>query len=198
MKIIEVLLILTVLAFGETVELDPVEDTYTIPAGGCFGSLNELDIANKSSAGHPDERTMILWDTSEYEDRVVISGTLKINAFFVCPSGEGTYTKIYAVTQSWDESWSGTHASHAADPVVSYHFLGTGWHEVDVTALVSQWLSGGQENFGLVIQVVGVYPYTKFRSRETGSNGPVLEIVLQQQALEAVSWAGVKSCFRDE
>jgi len=198
MKITGVLLILTAFAFGEIIVLDPVADTYTLPAGGCFGTSNELLLANKSSSGHPDERTMILWDLSAYEGRCVNSATLKVNVFFQCPSGQGTYTQIYAVTESWDESWSGAHASCAASPAVSYHFTGTGWHEIDVTELVSQWLSCELDNCGLVLKVAGVYPYTKFRSRETGANGPLLEVDLEQQALEAVSWAGVKSSFQGE
>ncbi|MCK5131287.1 MAG: DNRLRE domain-containing protein [Candidatus Sabulitectum sp.] len=198
MRTIGVLLIFTALLFGETVSLNAVADTYTLPAGGCFGTSNTLLIANKSASGHPDERTMILWDLSAYQGRSVNSAALKINAFFQCGSGQGTNTKVYAGTQIWDESWSGTHVSCAVDPVAVYHFVGLGWHQIDITGLVSQWLSGGVDNCGLVLKVAGVYPYTKFHSRETGANGPILVLDLEEQNLDAMTWTGVKFSFNGE
>jgi hypothetical protein len=191
------LLIVTLnFVFAETVSLDPVADTFTTPSGGCHGTEETLDIANKASAGHPDERTMLVFDLSDYAGRTLISATLNLNAYFQCPSGTGTNTQLFAAEQAWDETWSGTHVSHTSQIWQSYHFLGLGWHHLDVTDLVAEWLSGSFVNHGFVIQVDGVYPYTRFHSRET-SNSPYLTLEMEELALGADTWAGIKSCFQD-
>ena len=191
MKSIVLSLLITLVAFAETVTLQPTADTYTIPAGGCFGNQNQILCANKSSAGHPDERMMLLWDLSEYSDRELTSAFLNLNVFYQCGSGSGTVTSFFAATEAWDESWSGSHVSIESTQSGGYHFLGYGWCQVGVDALVQRWLSGEISNFGLVFKVNGTYPYTKCYSRETDSS-PYLELCFGENAIEANTWAGIK------
>ena len=56
MKFIPMILAAALAAYGESLVLAPSSDSYTIPAGGCYGTEIELLLANKSSSGHPDER----------------------------------------------------------------------------------------------------------------------------------------------
>ena len=197
MKNIALIFLFALLAFAETVTVQPMADTYTIPAGGCFGNENEILCANVSSAGHPDERMMLLWDFGEYSGRDVTSALLNLNVFFQCPSGSGTMTQFFALTEDWDESWSGSHVSTEATLSGSYHFLGLGWCQVEIGALVQRWLSGEISNFGIVFKVNGAYPYTKCYSRETGDS-PYLELTFSENALEANTWAGIKGTWAME
>ena len=185
---------ITGLTAGGTVDLLPSDDTFTKPAGGCNGSLNHLDLANRPSSGHPDERVMILWDLSEYMGATVESATLYTNAFFQCPSGAGTFTKFYHATESWDESWSGAHVQHGTTSWLSHHYSTLGWTGVDVTDLVQEWLGGSIENHGIVLQVSGVYPWTKFHSREVSGNSPYLRLELPE-ALNQGTWGSIKAAL---
>ncbi len=189
-----VLLIVAGVGLSDTFDLLPVEDTYTLPSGGCYGSLNYLQIANKPASGHPDERAMMLWDLSEHMGATATNATLYINIFFQCPSGAGTYTEFYHATESWNESWSGAHVQHGSTSWQSYHYSTQGWVGVDVTDLVQAWLDGTIENHGVVLQVAGVYPWTKFHSRETSSNSPYLRLEFPE-ALEQDTWGSIKAVF---
>lgn len=191
MKTIVILTLAAFAALAETVTLEPSADTYTFPSGGCYGDDIQLLMANKPAAGHPDERTMLQWDLAEYEGRIVLFAEIKLNVFFQCGSGSGTDTNLYAVTETWDETWSGAHASIEAAPSAEYFFLGNGWHEIEVTNLVQRWLSGDVDNNGVSFKVDGTYPYTNCHSRET-QYSPVLEITLEENALTPCTWAGIK------
>lgn len=192
MRILAVLIAVALSAHGEGYVLAPASDSYTIPAGGCYGTEIELLLANKSSSGHPDERSMIFWDLSEYAGRTVLSAVIRIDVFFQCGSGSGTDTEFFAATGYWDESWSGAHVPIETSPSGEYFFLGNGWHEIEASSLVQRWLSEEIPNYGVVFRVNGVYPYTKCRSRETTS-GPELVLELEDNHLEPYTWAGIKS-----
>jgi len=189
-----VLLIIAGVGLSDTFDLVPVADTYTLPSGGCYGDLNNLQIANKPASGHPDERAMMMWDLSEYMGATATSATLYINIYFQCASGAGTFTEFYSATEHWDESWSGAHVQHSLTLWQSFHYSTLGWVGVDVTNLVQTWLDGTIDNHGIVLQVAGVYPWTKFHSRENSSNSPYLRLVFPM-ALEQDTWGAIKAVF---
>ena len=189
-----VLLIISGAGLSDTFDLVPAADTYTLPSGGCYGALNYMQIANKPASGHPDERAMMLWDLSEHMGATATSATLYINIFFQCPSGAGTYTEFYNATEPWDESWSGAHVQHGSTSWRSYHYSNSGWVGVDVSDLVQAWLDGTIENHGVVLQVAGIYPWTKFHSRETSANSPYLRLEFPQ-ALNPDTWGAIKATF---
>lgn len=191
MKFMPMILAAALAAYGENIVLAPSSDSYTIPAGGCHGAESELLLANKSSSGHPDERTMIFWDLSEYSGRTVVSAVIRLNVFFQCGSGSGTDTEFFSAVQYWDESWSGAHVAIESLPSGEYFFLGNGWHEIDASALVQRWLSEEIPNYGVVFRVSGAYPYTKCRSREA-NNGPELVLQLEENHIEPHTWGGIK------
>lgn len=174
------------------VEEEPQADTYTMPSGGCWGTETHLQIANKPAVGHPDERVMIRWDLEEWSGSDVSSAEVFLNAYFQCPSGQGTYVEVFAVTEDWDESWSGAHAQHGTEVWATHHFDDLGWDSVDITGLVQAWVDGGLENYGLVMVVDGTYPWTKFHSREASQNRPYLELELDL-AFDGSTWAGIKA-----
>lgn len=194
MKSITAILALAAIGLSQTLLIEPVSDTYTLPGGGCFGTDVELLLGNKPSSGHPDERTMIIWSLDEYAGYEVQAAALRLNVFFQCPSGSGTATTVHGAMQSWDETWSAGHIQIQNEAAADYFFLGTGWHEIDVTELVQQWLFGEIENNGLVIKVNGIYPWTKCHSRET-EDGPVLEMTLVEQSFDCLSWGGIKKAL---
>lgn len=182
---------------AETVTLLPSADTYTIPAGGCFGNQNQILCANKTSAGHPDERMLLLWDLSDYSGREVSSALLNLDVFYQCGSGSGTVTQFFAAVEEWDESWSGTHVSIESTPSGNYHFLGCGWSQIEIDDLVQRWLNGEITNFGIVFKVNGTYPFTKCYSRET-THSPFLELTMTENAFEASTWAGIKRTMSED
>ncbi|PIE52026.1 hypothetical protein CSA37_08685 [Candidatus Fermentibacteria bacterium] len=189
-----ILMIAAIAVMAETVTVNPSADTYTIPAGGNFGSQNKIQCANKPAAGHPDERMMFLFDLSAYAGRTVESAVLNLEVFFQCGSGSGTNTQFFAATQSWDESWSGAHVSIESSPSGTYHFSGIKWHQIDVTDLVQRWVDGEIDNYGIVFKVLGTYPWTKCYSRET-THSPFLELTMSGNALSSNTWAGIKSTW---
>jgi len=194
LKNLFLVLLIAYVGIAETVTVMPSADTYTVPSGGRFGFGNEILCANKSSAGHPDERMLLLFDLSEYAGEDVISAELNLDVFYQCGSGSGTVTQFFGATEEWDENWSGAHVSIESSSSGSYHFLGYGWSQVDISSLVQRWLAGEIPNYGLVFKVVGTYPFTKCYSRET-THSPFLELTLNENAFEANTWAGIKKTW---
>jgi len=192
-----ILLTAALAVMGETVTVQPAADTYTIPAGGCFGSENAIMCANKPSAGHPDERMLLLFDLTEYQGREVVSAEVNLDVFFQCGSGSGTNTEFYAAAEEWDESWSGAHVSIEASPSGDYHFIGMTWHQIEIGSLVQRWLDGEIPNYGVVFKVNGTYPWTKCYSRETAYS-PFLELELAENAFSTCTWAGIKRTWVNE
>jgi hypothetical protein len=185
-------LLMLLCSMTATVQLPPAADTYTLPSGGCWGSETHLQVANKPASGHPDERAMLMWDLEDWSGATVTSAEMRLNIFFQCPSGQGTYVEVYAVTEEWDESWSGSHASRGTEVWATHHFEDLGWDTVDITDLVQAWVDGEMDNHGLVMVVDGVYPWTKFHSREASQGQPCLELEADL-AFDQTTWAGVKA-----
>ncbi len=194
MRILLSVLLITVVAMAETVTLEPINDTYTQDVPGCHGNKTNLILVNKPSCGQPDTRVSIMWDLSEYVGVDITSAVMKLDAYFQCGSGTGTSCNIYAITEEWDESWSGSHHAHETAGSGTYFFQGLGWHDIDVTDLVQRWVNGEIDNNGLVLRVVTIYPATKFYSSET-VNSPELVLTYEGHALSANTWAGIKSTW---
>ncbi|MBN1295760.1 DNRLRE domain-containing protein [bacterium] len=169
-------------AHGDVIDLLPQLDTYTIPAGGQFGSLDSFWAGKRPSCDH-DENAMIQFDLTPYSGMQVESATLHINRFFGC-SVNVTNADFYHAEEIWDESHSGGHVQHGSQVWANEIFNANGWWAIDLTSLVDNWLTGTLPNFGLVIEPRTGSGTSKFHSREAADEKlrPFLQLVLTGQA----------------
>lgn len=104
--------------------------------------------------------------------------TATLHLYVTQASGHEVY--LHRVTSDWDEltvTW-GTFAG-AYDPAVAASFMSdaTGWHTVDVTALVDGWMNGDYDNFGIMMdQGDKSWPRTIITSKDNATEQPYLEI----------------------
>jgi len=180
-RIIYVMLIITIgltpIAHLNAQTIEPQYDMYTDPDHTGAHPVTELWVANYAPMSNY-QRIMIMFDLSSYMGGSIDSAFLNIDRFFGCPHGDPTHTKIYGITKSWDESWpENVHISHGTTEWASYTFSSNGWHEIDITPLVNEWLNGTITNYGLVIQALSGNKWSKFYSREASSSvRPYLEL----------------------
>ena len=87
---------------------------------------------------------------------------------------------VHRVTADWMETsvtWNSLGANFDTLPAASFALTDSGEVTVDVTALVTGWLDGTSENFGLLLnQTVPAPVLNRFDSRENLSTGPVLKL----------------------
>ncbi|MCB2202299.1 DNRLRE domain-containing protein [bacterium] len=94
---------------------------------------------------------------------------------------------VHAVTADWGETtvtWNNFGGSF--DPAIEGSFMadGVGYRSVDITSLVSAWLAGETENFGVLLDQVEVtYPRALYSSREAVSNNPYLEVCYEYEGV---------------
>lgn len=157
--------------------IEPQYDMYTDPDHTGSHPVTELWVANYAPMSN-HQRIMIMFDLEPYMGGAIDSAFLNLDRFFGCPHGDPTHTKIYEITEPWDESWpENVHISHGGTEWASYTFSYNGWHEIDITSLVNEWLDGTITNYGLVIQALAGNKWSKFYSREASSSvRPYLEL----------------------
>ena len=156
----------------------PLYDMYTDPDHSGAHPVTELWVADYAPMSN-HQRIMLMFDLTPYIGQTVDSAFLNIDRFFGCPSGDPTFTKIYAITELWNESWAeNVHISHSSTEWASYTFSSDGWHGIDITSLANAWLDETITNYGLVIQALQGNKFSKFYSREASSGvRPYLELV---------------------
>lgn len=162
---------------ARAVDIEPLYDMYTDPDHAPGHPPTELWVADFAPMSNY-QRIMMTFDLTAHMGQTADSAFLNLNRFFACPGDPRTNTNVHAITESWDESWSETvHVSHDNTPWVTYMFSTNGWHRIDVTSLVNEWLSSAMPNYGLVIQATSGYKFSKFYSREASSGvRPYLEL----------------------
>lgn len=158
--------------------IEPLYDMYTDPDHSGTHPVTELWVADYDPMNN-HQRIMIMFDISPYIGQTVDSAFLNIDRFFGCPQNPTTHTKMYEITETWNESWpENVHISHGTTVWTSYTFNYNGWHRVDITSLVNAWLNGTVTNYGLVIRALAGNKFSKFYSREASSSvRPYLELV---------------------
>jgi len=92
----------------------------------------------------------------------------------------GHTINVHRITAAWDEmtvSWSSFGGAYDAAIVNSFVTAGPDWYSVDVSDLVLGWMLEDYPNYGLLLdQGVEVYPMTRYRSKESETNKPYIEV----------------------
>ncbi len=107
--------------------------------------------------------------------------TLESANFYIYVVGEsGRNVEVKRITNSWDEptvTWNTFGGAFAPDVYGSFVASSIGWHSVDLTALVQEWLDGTYENYGFLLDQEEItYPRSIFPSRESDIDKPYMEI----------------------
>lgn len=97
-------------------------------------------------------------------------GAVFQSATFLIYAGtvNGMTVNLHRITAPWDETavtWNNFGGSYAPGVEGSFVANVTGWHSVDVTALVQDWLDGTYENYGFLLEQ-GLTAYTIYYSSE--------------------------------
>ncbi|MBN1151497.1 DNRLRE domain-containing protein [candidate division WOR-3 bacterium] len=158
--------------------IEPIYDMFTDPDHATGHPVGELWVADYAPLSNY-QRIMIMFDLSAYTGGKVDSAFLNLDRFFGCPSGTPTNVKLYAITETWNESWpENVHISHGTTEWASYSFIVNGWHRIDITSLVNSWLDESVANYGLVLRGLSGSKWSKFYSREASPGFcPYLELV---------------------
>ncbi|MCD6417254.1 DNRLRE domain-containing protein [bacterium] len=173
-----VVLAIVGIAVAQPITIEPSDDMYSDPDHTGAHPTDELWVANYDPAGN-HQRIMMKFDLDDYIGQEIDSAILNLNRFFGCPSGEPTHTNFYDITATWDESsWpENTHISHGTAVWANYVFNANGWHRIDITPLVQEWLDGTTPNYGFVIEAIPGNKFSKFYSKEAASGvRPYLEL----------------------
>lgn len=178
------------------VELSPVADMTTIPTGSSTGTAY-IEICYRPAHGHPDTRGCLLFDLDEYAGWTVGTAILNINVFYQSGCGLPTSFNTFAATEEWDESWTGGHLTHDTTNWGTFTVNGVNVYQLDITDLVAAWLSNSIPNNGLVFESIDS---NQAEHRFYSLNASVPEVrpyltLTFPQALESISWAGVKASF---
>jgi hypothetical protein len=92
----------------------------------------------------------------------------------------GHTINIHRITAEWDEmtvTWSSFGGAYDATVENSFATPTVGWYAVDVSDLVLGWMLETYPNYGLLLdQGVEVYPMTRYRSKESETNKPYIEV----------------------
>ena len=87
---------------------------------------------------------------------------------------------VHRIYNPWMEkvvTWNNFGAAYAPDVYASFIADAVGWHEIDITNLVAEWMNGTYENYGLLLNHTDhAHPFTVLNSRENPMNQPYLEI----------------------
>jgi len=165
---------------AQTITLFPSGDMTTNDGqSGMSPPVEQLWIANWIPMQN-FQQTLIRFDLSAYAGYSITNATLNLYQFFHAPDGTPTPSKIYAITEDWDEdTWpANTHISHGTTEYAAPVFTtALGWYPIDINDLVAGWIDGSVTNYGLVIIANSGTKFAEFYSKDNGdmSLRPYLE-----------------------
>ena len=164
-----------------TITVYPTDDmTTNTGSSGMFPSDEELWIANWAAMQN-FHQTLIKFDLNQYSGQTITIAKLIIYQHFHAPDGSPTPSKVYAITEDWDETtWpTSNNVAHGTTEYATPEFTSTlGWYEIDITTLVNEWLAGTTTNYGLVIVANSGTKFSEFYSKDASdqTKHPYLEI----------------------
>ncbi|MCK4664113.1 MAG: DNRLRE domain-containing protein [Bacteroidales bacterium] len=166
---------------AQTVSVYPTDDMTTqTGSSGMMPTSEEFWVANWDAMQNYHQ-TLIKFDLSQYSGQTIISATLKIYQHYHAPDGSPTPSKIFAITEDWDENtWTtSNNVIHGSTEYSTPTFTSTlEWYEIDITSLVNEWLDETISNYGLVIIADLNTKFAKFYSKEVSdtTKRPYLEL----------------------
>ena len=166
---------------AQTTTVYPTDDMTTQTGSpGMMPPDEELWIANWDAMQNYHQ-TLIKFDLSQYSGQTITNAGLKIYQHFHAPDGSPTPSKIFAITEDWDENtWPfSTNVTHGTTEYATPEFTATlGWYEIDITSLVNQWLNETITNYGLVIIANPGTKFAEFYSKDAADSTkhPCLEL----------------------
>jgi hypothetical protein len=174
--------------------IEPTDDmTVNEGASGMFPTDDQLWIANWSPMQNYHQ-TYFKFDLTEYAGQTLEYATLKIYQFFHAPDGSPTPSKVFAITEDWDESsWpANTSVSMGNQEYAAPEFTSElGWYEIDVTDLANEWLDGTTPNYGLALCANPSTKFAQFYSKD--ATNPVMHPYLEVESTSGVGLANKQS-----
>ena len=166
---------------AQTVSVYPTDDMTTqTGSSGMMPTNEEFWVANWDAMQNYHQ-TLIKFDLNQYTGQTITSATLKIYQHYHAPDGSPTPSKIFAITEDWDENtWTtSNNVTHSSTEYATPNFTSTlEWYEIDITSLINEWLNETISNFGLVIIADPSSKFAKFYSKEVSdtTKRPYLEL----------------------
>ncbi len=166
---------------AQSVKVYPSDDmTINTGSSGMAPSDEELWIANWTAMQN-FHQTLIKFDLTPYFGQTITSAKLNLFQFFHAPDGTPTPSKLYAITENWDEATWLVNASiaYGDNEYATPRFTSAlDWYEINITDLVNDWLNDNIENYGLVIIADPNTKFAEFYSKDADDQSmhPFLEI----------------------
>lgn len=166
---------------AQTITVYPSDDmTTNSGSSSMFPSDEQLWVANWDEMQN-FHQTLIKFDLTPYIGQTITSAKLNLYQHFHASDETPTPSKIYAITENWDETtWPTTsNVTHGITEYATPNFTSTlGWYEIDITNLVVEWLNANVENNGLVIIGDSATKFAEFYSKDATdqTTHPFLEI----------------------
>ena len=140
------------------VELPNTKDTFVSSSqpNTNYGTRSDMQLGYNTSANLGAVRPMLQFDTKSIPSGAVInSAKLRIYLSGVSPSNDSSMGfKAMYLTSSWSESsvtWNQHQPAWGSEIGTGQASSQLGWHEVDVTKLVREWVDGGRANYGFIL-----------------------------------------------
>ncbi|MCD4702652.1 MAG: DNRLRE domain-containing protein [Candidatus Aegiribacteria sp.] len=175
------------------VDIYPSADMTTTPTGAATTTAY-IEICYRPAHGHPDTRGSMLFDLSPYTGWTLESAILNIDVFYRSGCGLPTSFHTYAATEEWDETWSGVHLDHGTTNWGTFTVNELAWYQLDISDLVSAWLSQSVENYGLVFESINSNQ-AEHRLYSVNANEPTVRPYLTlsfPMELQSTTWAAIK------
>jgi hypothetical protein len=174
---------------AERVSLTLTDDTYTDLTGWTNYTENYLYSGDWLEGGHHELRSMLKFDLVELEDADIVSAVLHIRRVSSCGQAYSSYVDAYGITEAWEEESWNWKAAIAHDDIVwgSASMVGYVWVDIDITDLVSDWVTGVKENHGVVLIAPFGEHWSKYVSKDNldyPDYHPYLEIEYMTTGIE--------------
>ncbi|RKZ02963.1 hypothetical protein DRQ21_07025 [Candidatus Fermentibacteria bacterium] len=195
-KTVLIISILSASAAAETCSLIPAADTWIWSGTGPWGSSWTL---RTNIVSLFDQEIVIRFNLSSIPSGSTInSADLFVNRYDGSSQCDSMVCEIYRVTEDWEEATLVDSIAHDS----SYHYdqiaiTCNGWYSMNLTGLVQEWIDGTYINYGAVFYgIAGTGSYQYFRSRESSSDKPHLDInYTPPSMLEHTTFASIKATF---
>lgn len=129
-----------------------------------YGTSTTLKVGTASTAGGQEFRSLLYFNVSSIpETDTIVSATLSI--YITSSATENNITlNTYQITSNWNEeesswynnsaisNWTSAGSDYNSNEIASTTLTNqTGWYNITITSLISDWITGSEENYGLLL-----------------------------------------------